>query len=355
MLINDNTAPSPPPHTDLETAIWVWLAYQCGLPLRRTKEIIMALRQGSPSLQAALASADGLDRASLSSDEKETLAQVDAGVISAQVLVRQWQDAGIRLLRQDQSAYPDTLRRHYRPLQQPLLLSTRGEVGLLDMPLILPTTGDTPDAEASDWTVTVLQELAGEGALPLLVAEPGLSVELVRRFLPQGTPFALVIPQGLATYTPPATLSSAIDGARVVLLSPFPPQQSAAASRATLSPTRSFAQALAHGLLVITPPHPQGLLPEQPCFLRPGIPKTLGCTHTYVDPEDLFMQLSEVPLAAAPYVSSSPGPEATPVSVEPPPAPLEPEDLISQLARLGHVPDVFKQRLRQPRNHEPKD
>ena len=52
-----------------------------------------------------------------------------------------------------------------------------------------------------------------------------------------------------------------------------------------------FAQALAAAILLAEPPFPEGLLPEQPCFLRPGLPKTPGCQSYYTDPEDLFLHL----------------------------------------------------------------
>ena len=110
-----------------------------------------------------------------------------------------------------------------------------------------------------------------------------------------------------------------------------------------------FAQSLANALLIVTPPHPPNLLPEQPCFLRPGIPKTVGCQSYYSDPETLFLRLVETPVAAAnantPPLPVTPPPEA-PSPATPPAPPPDPEKLIDQLSALGNVPEAMKSRLR---------
>ncbi len=341
MTINPATSPSLPEPDD-EIIAWLWLAYHSDLPLRRVKEIIAALLTDAISLHAALQDPALLAKAGLSDVERQNLARYAATAAQARSALRQWQGMGIMLWRQNQPGYPDTLHRHLPTGRRPLLLSTLGQPGLLDMPLIMPIAGEPPEDEATAWTVAVLHELSTEGALPLLVAESGFPATLARRFLQTDTPFALVMPQGLATYTPPPGLRSAIEQSRALLLSPFAPGQELDNSRSTLPPTRGFARALAHGLLMIMPPYPTDLLPEQPCFLRPGIPKTVGCQHEYSDVEDLFLRLSEVPLAAAPYITPSAAP-ASPTPNEPPP---DPEALIARLERLGHVPDMLKKRLR---------
>jgi hypothetical protein len=111
-----------------------------------------------------------------------------------------------------------------------------------------------------------------------------------------------------------------------------------------LTPTLGFAQSLANALLIITPPHPPHLLPEQPCFLRPGIPKTIGCQSYYSDPETLFLRLVETPVAAA--IANAPRPAPRPAPTAPPAPSLDPEKLIDQLSALGNVPEAMKARLR---------
>lgn len=352
-MMNDLSEPNgtEPESEAVETAAWHWLAYQSGLTLRRAKAVLDALPEGRRSLRAMLEADASLQQLALTPAETQLLHQNPPDWPRLVAQLKQWQTAGIHLIRRNQPHYPYTLRTHLPPAEQPLFLSYRGEAGLWEMPLIRAMVGDAPDDEALDWTLHTLQALAFEGALPLLVAQAGFSAILARHFLQEHTPFALVIPQGLAAYTPPPTLQAAIDGGRVLLISPFSPDKQTPDPTPLLPPTRRLARTLAHALLIITLPHPQGLLPEQPCFLRPGLAKTVGCHREFIDAEDLFLQLSEIPLAAAPYLSPDPAPP--PAMTDPallpttPPIPSpDPEELIEQLSRLGDVPDILKQRLR---------
>ncbi len=257
-----------------------------------------------------------------------------------------WRQQGLGLVRLDEPSYPPTLRVHMRPEDQPLLLSYRGELGLLDIPTVLALAGDPPDEEAGAWAIETMMELAREGALPLAVAQSGLDAAIVRALLAAEAPLALVLPRGLASYTPPAALISAIEAGRVLLLSPFRPDWTPPASKANpmLAHALGFAQSLANALLIVTPPHPSNLLPEQPCFLRSGIPKTVGCQSYYSDPETLFLRLVETPAAAA-TANAPPPPVATSPAIPPAPS-LDPEKLIDQLSALGNVPEAMKIRLR---------
>ncbi len=323
-----------------ETVAWLWLAYHSGLALRRSKAILHDVRQRFSSLHAALAS-DSLHAATtLSEQEKMVLARYDGERAHVQQQLQDWARLGISVLRQDEALYPDTLRRHLPGERQPLLLHVRGESGLLDMPLVRPWAGEA-DEEAGAWCVGVLQELAAAGALPLLLARPGLDALVVRRLLAEQTPFALVLAQGLAGYQPPPALKQAVEEHRALLISPFAPSK--ASSPELRGPTSAFTQALAHALLLLAPPYPAPLLPEQPCFLRPGIPKTVACTTYYVNAEDFFVHLLERPAAAQAALAEAAAPAPPPA---PPAEPVDPEALIAQLERLGHVPEAMKQRLR---------
>lgn len=264
-----------------------------------------------------------------------------------------WQNQGMGMMRLNELGYPPTLQSHLRPENLPLLLNYRGEPGLLEMPIVMACSGDEPDKETRDWTIETMLELAHEGALPLVVAKSGLDSELIRAFLDAEAPCTLVFPQGLASYTPPASLNSAICAGRTLLISPFrsewtPPP---AEPNPMLPHALGFAQALANALLIATTPHPANLLPEQPCFLRPGIPKTLGCQSYYSDPEELFLRLVEIPTdaAAANLDSHQPSQHQDTQQVEPP---LDTEELIARLSEMGSLPDALKARLRTPKpNH----
>ncbi len=355
------TAPASTPVIDAETVAWFWFAYESGLGLRRAKQTITTklLPQGltlagvldadPPAWQAALA----LDQAETASLEA-AFPRLEAVSIAASA----WEAAHVALLRLDHPLYPATLRSHLRPEQQPLLLSVRGDLELLDLPLVLALAGDAPDEAAVEWTCAALVELSGEGALPLAVARPGLDTSLVRVLLHMEAPFALVLPQGLLDYHPPANLAAALAAGRALLLSPFRPDQAPPEPAKPLLPhAAAFAQALAHALLLVTPPYPTGLLPEQPCFLRPGVPKTVGCQRYYTTPEDLFLELVETPAEAAEANAGDPLPaldlpavveSAPPLPAAPVEPPVDPEALIDRLSELGNVPDSLKARLRRP-------
>jgi hypothetical protein len=356
--------PAPISLPDPETVAWFWFAYESGLGLRRAKQAIHEhlLPQGL-GLVEVLAAGPAAWTSVLALSETETATaeaayeQLDAVAAAAAT----WQAGGIGLLRLDQAEYPPTLRTHLRPDQRPLLLSYRGDLDLLELPSVLSLAGDTPDDEAVQWTSDTVIELGGEGALALAVARPGLDASLVRALLQAGTPFALVLAQGLAHYQPPANLAAALDANLALLLSPFRPDQAQPDAAHPLLPhAAAFAQALANALLLITPPYPAGLLPEQPCFLRPGLPKTVGCQRSYAGPEDLFIELVETPTAAAaanatgplptlelPAVAEVTAPLPKPGTPEPP---VDAEALIGRLSELGNVPEALKARLRSKAN-----
>ncbi len=251
------------------------------------------------------------------------------------------------MIRLDESSYPPTLRIHLRPEELPLLLNYHGEPGLLDMPTVMAFSGEEPDEEAMAWATDTMLELAHEGAMPLVVAKTGLDARLMRAFLDVEAPCTLVFPQGLASYTPPPALDTAIRAGRALLISPFRPDWSPPPGKPNpmLPHALGFAQALANALLIVEPPHPLNLLPEQPCLLRPGIPKTIGCQSYYTDPEELFLRLVETPAdaAAANLAPQQPSPSSDAAPVV---APLDAEKLISRLSEMGNVPEALKARLR---------
>ncbi|RME83528.1 MAG: hypothetical protein D6775_07850 [Caldilineae bacterium] len=344
--------PTHSPADATETAAWYWFAYESGLALRRAKEIV-----GQHVIGAGQRLADILHEApavwelalGLSKAEVGLLEERREGLHQADGRVSAWQAEGIGLVRMDQPGYPATLRVHLRPEHRPLLLSYRGDLDLLELPGILPLAGEKIDEEATTWTVATMLDIAAEGALPLAVARPGLYAALVRELLAREAPLALVVAQGLAVYRPPAALKAAVDAGRALLLSPFQPVWAPPQARANpmLPHAATFAQALAHALILVSPPYPSGLTPEQPCFLRPGLPKTVGCQTYYEDPAQVFMQLIEVPAAAAaanaPDIAfEEPQPRHT-IEAE---SPLDPDDLIERLSQLGHVPEAMKERLR---------
>ncbi|HEY52751.1 MAG TPA: hypothetical protein G4N94_04770 [Caldilineae bacterium] len=335
-----------------ETAAWHWLAYESGLSLRRAKAIILdQLQTRKRPLHDTLSEAPSSWQTALglTVEEAQMLENQRAQLESVTKTLVGWNQQGLGLVRWDEPGYPPTLRAHMRPEEQPLLLGYRGELGLLEMPAVLALAGSPPDEDAGVWTLETMLELAGEGALPLAVGRAGLDAELVRALLSAEAPLALALPRGLASYSPPPALAAAISSGRALLLSPFRPDWTPPSSEPNpvLAPTLGFAQALANALLIITPPHPQNLLPEQPCFLRPGIPKTVGCQSYYSDPETLFLRLVETPVAAA--IANAPS-FAPPSPTTPPTPSLDPEKLIDQLSALGNVPEAMKARLRNQAN-----
>ena len=328
-----------------ETTAWYWLAYASGLGLRRAKSIVRerVLARGI-TLAAMLQEPPQQWGAALglTAEEAKTLTQRSAGMSDLVEQDAPMAGDGPGTAPAGRAILPSHPCPSSPPTEQPLLLAYRGEPGLLDLPLVLPVAGDPPDASALAWTLETLLSLATEGALPLLIARPGFEADVARGLLLAEAPLALVIPQGLAAYTPPSSLAAAMASGRVLLLNPF--QLDAAPTDGEPNPmlthAAKFAQAIAHALLIVSVPHPDGLLPEQPCFLRPGLPQTVGCQAYYSDPEDFFLRLVDIPTAAA---NASLEPPAAP---SPPPEPsLPPDELIARLSASGHVPETLKARL----------
>ena len=348
-----STAPSTEVQTQIdhaETVAWYWLVYESGLGLRRAKELISDyVKAHSRPLHETLSASPDLRQSALklTVEETQTLENQHQRLESVTKTLAGWRQQGLGLVRLDEPSYPPTLRVHMRPEEQPLLLSYRGELGLLDMPTALALAGDPPDEEAGAWAIETMMELAREGALPLAVAQSGLDAAIVSALLAAEAPLALVLPRGLASYTPPTALISAIEAGRVLLLSPFRPDWTPPASKTNpmLAHALGFAQSLANALLIVTPPHPPNLLPEQPCFLRPDIPKTVGCQSYYSDPETLFLRLVETPTAAA--AANAPAPQEP--SLPKPPPLANTEDLIARLSEMGDVPESMKKKLRTQR------
>ncbi len=340
-------------YNPLETAAWYWLAYDSGLGLRRAKTILTAqISTRNQSLHEVMVMGATYWRSALdvSPEEITLLEKQYQGLDSVTEKLAGWQLEGIGLLRWNELGYPPTLHSHLSPEQQPALLSYRGEPGLLDLPAIMACAETSPAEEVVSWTVQTLFELAGEGAAPLAVARAGLDTDIVKAMLQVEAPLLLVLPRGLTEYQPPDTLRSALEASRVLLLSPFNPEYSPPAGEANpmLLHASSFAQALANALLLISPPYPQNLTPEQPCFLRPDTPKTVGCQQYYTDPESLFLALTETPAAAA--LANVPPPPTPPPEVPLPEEVIDPDDLIEQLSALGDVPEAMKARLRAPKS-----
>ncbi len=341
-----------PSAADLETAAWAWLAYESGLSLARVKHILLeqALPKHLSLHEISHSPAAHLQQSlAISPEEAARLRdwpdQAEAG--TNRLVERRRQ--GLYLLRCNQEGYPATLHHHLPPAQLPLLLSLRGDAGLLDLPAVLPWAGVEVDDSAAAWTTETLLELAAEGALALLRAQPGLDAVLARALLHAQAPVALILAQGLGAYDPPPGLAAALEAGRCLLLSPFPPDQTPAPAQAQAwrGHASHFAHACAHALLLIAPPYPAALWPEQPCFLRPGAPATVGCRADYSDAETLFLRLMEAPAAAAAAHTPLPPaalPDAPPAAL--PEAPIDTDALIQRLSELGSLPDALAARLR---------
>ena len=336
-----------------ETAAWYWLAHESGLGLRRVKEIMSDHGQThSQSLHEILISTPLAreELLKLTVEESQLLEKQLPELEITERTLAGWQHHGMGMVRLNESSYPPTLRIHLRAVERPLLLNYQGELGLLDMPTVMAFSGADPDEEAIAWTIDTMLELAHEGALPLLVAKSGLDARLMRSLLESEAPCTLVFSQGLASYAPPPSLNSAISAGRTLLISPFRPDWTPPPDKPNpmLPHALGFAQALANALLIVNPPHPLNLLPEQPCFLRPDIPKTIGCQSYYADPEELFLRLVEIPTAASTANLASQQPPL-PQDTSPPETPIDTEKLITRLSEMGNVPEAMKARLRTPK------
>lgn len=331
-------SPSTPTDSPLETDLWRWLLFESGLSRRRARALIL---QGAQSNALSLFWQAGPEilaqQLTLTPDET-------ALVRAAQTDWPRWQQQfeterrqGLHSLRINQTGYPPTLTRFLTAETRPLLLFMRGEISLLSMPMVLPVA-QTPTPTLSDWGIETLLGLALENALPLFIAQPGFHAQAVKTFLDAGIPFALVMPQGLMQYTPPASLQQALDEERLLLISPFRPMSSK--DEALLPHARIFARALAHALLALSAPDFDPA-PGQPCFHGPDMPDSPHCQEAYRDAESFFLRLEESaqPVAASIMtVTSAPIPELPP---------LNPDEILGTLAQGGHIPAALADRLRQ--------
>lgn len=328
------------PH--LETDLWRWLLFESGFSRRRAREIILQGVQSSAlSLFWQAGPAIFSQQLELSASEIESITRTQANWSAIQRKFEEERRRGIRTMRLNESGYPGSLMRFLPPDQRPMLLFLYGETAFLDMPLIMPAAGASPDAAAESWALDVLTDLASEGAMPLFIARPGFEARLVKTFLETALPFVLLIPQGIAAYTPPAVLQQALKNESVLLLSPFQPDWRPPDSGLNpfLPHAVRFARALAHAQLCITPPAPE--TPEgQPCFCRPGIPTSEHCPDAYNGPEALFLRLAESLEPTHPIQTS-----ALPAS-EPALEPISPQEILETLAKGGHIPEALAARLK---------
>jgi hypothetical protein len=210
---------------------------------------------------------------------------------------------------------------------------------LLELPLVRPLGHEEPGEEVARWGLETLAELTEEGTLALLLARPGYEAAFVQAFLDAGLPFALVLPQGLAAYEPPASLHQAVDAGRALLLSPFQPdwRPPSRQENPLLAHAQAFARGLAHALLALTPLD-EPPAPGQPCF-HPPQRELRGC-EAYAGPEAFFLRLAEsqTPTATV-QIAPSPAPE-------PESPPLTPEEILATLAAGGRIPEDLAQRIR---------
>ncbi len=331
-----------PPSPHLETDLWRWLLFESGMSRRRAREIIMQGAQSSAlSLFWQAGPAILTQQLSLSPDEAPLL---DAARIHWPQMTRRFEQErslGIKTLRLNEPGYPATLIRFLAPEKRPLLLFLRGETALLDLPMILPVADTPPEAATADWALETLAELTAEGALALFVARAGFEAGAARAFLDARLPFALVIPQGLVAYAPPAGLQQALDENRALLISPFQPDwRPPVHSENPLLPHASgFARALAQALLALTPAipeHPRA----QPCFHGPDITAPQSCRDEYPGAESFFLRLAE---AAATISAETPHRRPAPQPDEPPPSPAE---ILSTLTQGGKIPPALAARLK---------
>jgi len=332
----------PSSHPHLETDLWRWWLFESGLSRRRAREIIM---QGAQSNALSLFWQAGPEilaqQLALSPTEIALLREAQAGWPQIEARFEAERNQGMKTLRLNEPGFPDSLLRFLPPDQRPLLLFLRGETTLLDLPLALPATAAPLDAPTEAWTLETLAELTAEGALALFIARAGFDARGVKAFLEAGIPFALVIPQGIAAYEPPAGLQKALDEERVLLISPFQPhwQPPARSENPMLPHASDFAKSLAHALLAPGAPLPHPAA-GQPCFRGPGVADEERCPDVYDGAEAFFLRLAE---AAAPIPLTPTAAAPTPDPDLPPPSP---EEILSTLTQGGKIPPALAARLK---------
>lgn len=326
----------------LETDLWRWLLFESSFSRRRAREIILqGVQSNALSLFWQAGAAILSQQLELSSSEIENITRAKADWASIQRKFEEERRRGIRTIRLNDSSYPASLMRFLPTGQRPMLLFIYGEPVLLDMPLVLPIAETPPDAAAESWALDTLADLAGEGAMPLFIARSGFEARIVKTFLETAIPFVLIIPQGIAAYTPPAILQQALKNGTALLISPFQPDWRPVDSEPNplLPHAVNFARALAQAHLCITSPAPESYA-GQPCFCKPDISAAEHCPDVYGGPEALFLRLAESLAPTGSIQTSSPPPS------EPAPAPVSSEKILETLARGGHIPEALAARLK---------
>ena len=316
------------------------MLFESGLSRRRAREILL---QGAQSQALSLFWQAGpaflAQQLELSPDETARLHAAHANWQQFEQRFQQERSLGLRTLRLNQPTFPDTLLRFLPAEQRPLLLFARGDLALLELPRILPLAAP-PDARTEAWALETLATLATDGALPLFVARAGLDARGIQAFLQAELPFALVIPQGLGAYQPPAGLQAAINAGRALLLSPFQPtwQPPARQENPMLVHADAFARALAHAWLALGAPAAPPAA-GQVCLCAPEAAPLPHCPRPYENPEALFLALTEA--ASAPPTNHATSKPAPPPDLPP----LSPEEILQTLAQGGKIPAALAARL----------
>ena len=334
------TQEAPSPH--LETDLWRWLLFESGLSRRRAREIILQGAQSNAlSLFWQAGSAILAQQLNLLPDEAKRLDGAHSDWAQIEKRFEAERSLGMITLRLNEPGYPETLNRFLPPERRPLLLFLRGETELLDLPMILPVADTPPSSDAANWALETLAELTAEGALAMFVARAGFEAQAAKAFLDAHMPFVLVVPQGLAAYSPPPGLQKALDENRVLLISPFQPdwQPLDSGPNPMLPHASGFARALAHALLALAGPAPESA-PGQPCFSGPDCADHERCPDIYDGAESFFLRLAET---AAPIPLTPTAAAPTPDPDLPPPSP---DEILSTLTQGGKIPPALAARLK---------
>jgi predicted Rossmann fold nucleotide-binding protein DprA/Smf involved in DNA uptake len=352
-----------------EAAYWLALAYASGLKLAQVKAIVAAwCVEGGRSL-GELFESGGLD---MSADERNGIATATRSLPEQAEKLAHLQSQRAQLVTRADPRYPAVLMRWFPPEMQPLLLFSRGDIGLLSQ----PSAAVIGSRQAGDEAIRLARELGA------LLAEEGLAVvsglgkgvgqaAFEGALGVEGGRSIVVLPMGLQAFTGTSLSTETttdVQPVQVLFLSPFHPNAQFSEAQATAR--NKLMMGLAQAVFVVTAGEEDATYDMAQEALRLGkavyvwdldggdepsatgnqaLIKAGGLPVTGV-PDILDAVEAIVAMALESAEASHPQPHVPPAQVnqvEEAQAPYDPHAVLDLLSKSGRVPETLARRLRE--------
>ncbi len=348
-----------------EAAYWLALAYASGLKLAQVKAIVAAwCIEGGRSLGELF----GSDRLGMSADGRNGIATATRSLPEQAETLAHLQSQEAHLITRADPRYPAALTRWFPPEMQPLLLFSRGDIGLLSQ----PSAAVIGSRQAGDEAARLARELgallAEEGVAVVSGLGKGVGQAAFEGALGiEGGRSIAVLPMGLRAFagtTLSTETTAGIQPAHVLFLSPFHPD--APFSEAQATARNKLMIGLAQAIFVVAVGEGDATYDMAEEALRLGKAVYVWDLEGVAAGNQALIQAGGLPVTGVPDIldaveavvamalesaeASQPQPLVPPAQVnqvEEAQAPYDPHAVLDLLSRSGRVPETLARRLRE--------